>query len=343
MTKKLIKDFGTSSFVQSGGMIGGGGGGSGGAVDLYTTLNPQNTTIGDYSTPSSAASSSVAAPVTSGTTQLTYTASCSTTYNGMSFTIPSSMNGKNIYRAGIKTARNNSSSWNWTLGMRLKRGGTTVGTFQTTISKSTIPVEFSGMNGSNMTWVYFDVDTSDPSVGFLCATGDNLELYWISGSGTQIIYSATCAYNHTIDDQIQYIASHLVDNTISNESVARTQQGVGEWLSFDIGTSSERQGVALYLDSGNTETEFKIQTSPDNVNWTTVRTILTTKLTASAWNYITFNVATWEYCRILGSSGASKIVSFTEAKSLAGDLNDNHGHQIIDPDDTSLGLNGLEP
>ena len=114
---------------------------------------------------------------------------------------------------------------------------------------------------------------------------------------------------------------------------------------FDMGSSTLTSAVVLYHDSSETtETTYQIQTSDTNGSWSTKRTILVSKLTNNADNFIRFNPHSCRYIRLYGSSGASKVISLDYFKVKKGisesTLLSSHGHLVIDSTDTTLDLDG---
>jgi hypothetical protein len=325
-------------------------------VDSSTTLNAYNETIANYTQPSVSASSSIATALTSGTVTVNNGSSGNYEYIAQSDTSATSAKryvnlstfhvGKKIYIMSMLAKRNSYSGWNATYTMEIQNSsGVTQITSPTTRGSGGFAVEPSAG------WATFDVTTGGVNgTGYTVQTGDKLYIKCISGSnGTpSAIYvsmpsaSGQWKYTNTIDDQIQYIDSHVRNNDTTGESICKTQQETAPYISVGISSTTDVEGVSIYLDSGNTETQFDIQTSTDNSNWTKKRTILTSNLTAGQWNFVRINIHLARYIKILGSSGNSKVMSINELKILhTQSLNVNHGHSIIDKDDNSLGLNGI--
>jgi len=111
----------------------------------------------------------------------------------------------------------------------------------------------------------------------------------------------------------------------------------------DMGSSSTDSNITIYPKDTTTETEIKIQSSPDAATWTDERTITVSNLTNAAYNYIRFNLVDSRYMRIYGNSGASRILAINEIKiktETATDIENDHGHLAISSSDTSLNLDG---
>lgn len=115
---------------------------------------------------------------------------------------------------------------------------------------------------------------------------------------------------------------------------------------YDVtGSAINLLGIAIYLNAATTETEIKIRCSADTTftSGETVRTILVSNLTAGAWNYIRFNLKNRRYIQIYGSSGASKILAVSLAKTLYktdSEVFSDLGILQISATDTSLALDG---
>ena len=113
----------------------------------------------------------------------------------------------------------------------------------------------------------------------------------------------------------------------------------------DMSSSTTTSNLALYPNAATTETEIKIQSSPDAIAWTDERTITYSNLTEGAWNYIRFNLLAARYWRIYGSSGDAGVLAIDEIKVLDSvsdaDVRNLHGHIPISATDTSLNNAGV--
>jgi hypothetical protein len=112
-----------------------------------------------------------------------------------------------------------------------------------------------------------------------------------------------------------------------------------------MSSSTTTSNLALYPNTGTTETEITIQSSDDAAAWTTQRTITWSNLTEGAWNYIRFNIVSSRYWRIYGNSGNSVDMQIDEIKVLDAVSDANvrtlHGHIGISSSDTSLNNAGV--
>ena len=130
------------------------------------------------------------------------------------------------------------------------------------------------------------------------------------------------------------------DNT---STVWKTNSETNPLIYADMGSSVNLCALAWYHDAATTETTIKIQSSPNASSWTDERTILVSKLTAGAYNYIRFNTVTARYLRIYGTSGSSLVLASAEIKvqkQTDGELLISHGHLAISNSDTGIELDG---
>ena len=130
------------------------------------------------------------------------------------------------------------------------------------------------------------------------------------------------------------------DNT---STVWKTNAEANPSIYADMGSAVNLCALAWYHDSATTETSIKIQSSPNASSWTDERTILVSKLTASAYNYNRFNTVTARYLRIYGNSGSSLVLASAEIKvqkQTDAELLVSHGHLAISNSDTGIELAG---
>jgi len=174
------------------------------------------------------------------------------------------------------------------------------------------------------------------TTGSCTATGGT-----ITTSGGNTIHTFTSSGTFEITEIIQDVA-YAIDNDTSTTwgSLSETNPNIY----IDTGSSQKLSGLAIHYNSDTTETEIKIQTSDNASTWTDKRTILTSALTNNAWNYIRFPIITARYIRIYGNSGSSTILSINELKHLVSPtdtlLVSSHSHLAIDPEDSTLNLDG---
>ena len=132
--------------------------------------------------------------------------------------------------------------------------------------------------------------------------------------------------------------SNAVDDNTATSWLSATETNPNIYV--DMSSSTTTSNLALYPNSGTTETEITVQSSDNASSWTTQRTITWSNLTEGAWNYIRFNLVSARYWRIYGNSGNSVDMQIDEIKVLDGvsdaDIRNLHGHISISSSDTSL-------
>ena len=137
-------------------------------------------------------------------------------------------------------------------------------------------------------------------------------------------------------------------NAIDEDTVVywKSDTEINPAIYIDTGALKQLGGIAIYLHADTTETEIKIRVGANTnfVDGENSRTILVSKLTKGAWNYIRFNFKLQRYIQIIGSSGLSTVLAISEIKYLSktdNDLKIQHGHLTISNSDLSLGLDGV--
>ena len=138
-----------------------------------------------------------------------------------------------------------------------------------------------------------------------------------------------------------YASSKAKDDNTS--TVWKTNASTNPFIYADMGAAVNLCAIAWYNDAATTETTVKIQTSTDASSWTDKRTILTSNLVASVYNFIRFNTTTARYIRIYGTSGSSLVLSAAEIKvqkQTDAVLLLSHGHLAISNSDTGIELDG---
>ena len=135
------------------------------------------------------------------------------------------------------------------------------------------------------------------------------------------------------------VANIKDDNT---STVWKTDSENNPFVYADMGSAVNLCALAWFHNSATTETTIKIQSSTNASSWTDERTILTSNLVASVYNYIRFNNVTARYLRIYGT-GNSKILASAEIKvqkKTDAELLVSHGHLSISNSDTGIELDG---
>ena len=317
-----------------------------------TGVQTVSTTIGDYTTGSSATSSS-ASPNTSGgttTANLNYprvnsfhnfgTYSSEFQFLRSGFGSPTHLIGAKIYGITGYFARDSGSSTGFPIKIVYKP---VIGTIASQF-------DFSG----TFTWnvvapvpngTLFTEKTCTDNHNHVMADGDVFQWYNTNTWGTMYYETPSGSQNPTIVISHELVHTFTASNNVDNDTatIAKTNSEANAWIAIGLASSSNITQVAIYLDSATTETEIKIQTSPDNSVWTDKRTITVSNLSTGAWNYIRMNNVTAQYLRVYGSSGVSKIIAIGETKIMTatdGQVATGHGHLAISSSDTSLALNG---
>jgi hypothetical protein len=111
----------------------------------------------------------------------------------------------------------------------------------------------------------------------------------------------------------------------------------------DMGSTATAIGVMINRDGTDTsETEFKIETSPDASTWTTKRTVTMSNVSAGSDVFVRIPPTSCRYVRIYGT-GTSKSLAIRHFKiktATNDEITASHSHLDISTNDTSLGLDG---
>jgi hypothetical protein len=202
-----------------------------------------------------------------------------------------------------------------------------------TSSGTTMMFESSQINGGNLTHYINDTNQSNV-IGYQA---------WVKASawGSFPMYAWFKGFDATFaQTKIKSYATDSLTNTHwqSNAEISPS-------FSVDMGASTRTVGVSINPNSVTTETEIEIQTSDDNITFTTQRTILTSNLTNASNNFIRIAPVSCRYVKVIGTSGLSKklgIIDFTVKKGVSDvAVIDGHEHLTIDKDDNSIGLDGV--
>jgi hypothetical protein len=306
---------------------------SGSPVTEGSGVQPVNTTIGDYSQPASATSSSAKADYVDGTTTIVHAVSSFANHYGNSayFAIDSDAVGREVHSITCFLARDNTSN-NQSQTYNIYNSSNVLQQTGSSHSYSGVSTHIqSGGTGRSSTFS-----------GYTIQSGDTFKMV-ASGGGNHYFDGTTsnASYQIVVDNLVTYSASNVVDNDTTRE--AQTNSETNPWIAIGLSASAVISQIAIWKVSDTTETEIQIQTSPDNSTWTTQRTINTSDLTAGQYEYIRINNIDTQYIRVYGSSGVSKILALSELKIFT-PTNDqmtlSHGHLTIDSTDTSLELDG---
>jgi hypothetical protein len=318
-----------------------------------TIVLKHSTTIGDYAVPTFAGESSEGVgtgnTVYKVATDTTTTVPLVDTYYATLH--PSTANqadqdnttSSNIYTVSNSSAYRDNGYATWDFGTN---GGYAV--------KITQKIDETNVGNGVMQWAHSTDDSSYTDFS-ASPTSTLTETDYAIGSFRYL------RYTQNSDDGSLWIANHIYQvtrltatTTIDYSYYRLVDEDTGEyWIStaetnpfcyVNMNASTKVAGIAIWYESDTTETEIKIQTSPDNSTYTDKRTISTSNLTADAWNFIRITPTTCQYVRIYGSSGVSKVLAIGEIKVLSGVTDDmilnTHEHLDIDTTSTAIGLDG---
>ncbi len=300
-------------------------------------------TIGDYSTPSTSSASSGPTSYTGAGSSETSMYAAVSTRHGMKITTGHGSIGDTLLAVSFWMKKVGSPSG--TLTVRHRSSADTIkATAAESFNVSTVDTD--------ITQYIFTFDGSstiaaDDRICFEGSWGDASNRLDFNYNVTPVTANVERTYYNGswVDpgDDIKFELNNVSISDDDTATIVTTDAEANPWQKIDHGSSVNFTGIALYWNAATTETEVTIQTSPDDSNWTTVRTITVSNLTNGAWNYIRFNLKTARYMRIYGNSGSSLILSIAEAKSLVktdAEVLADLGILEISSTDTSLALDG---
>lgn len=163
---------------------------------------------------------------------------------------------------------------------------------------------------------------------------------------------STCPNNQKNEFRIYYcqITGGIpedVNNVKDDDTGTKWSSGTSlasAYLKIDMGSSSRTGQIALYPHADTTETEFLIQSSSDDVTYSTIRTINVGDLVIGQWNYIRFNPTTDRYFKLISNTGTNLAMAFNQVKIRSGitdtDMSNSHSHASISTTSTNIGLSG---
>jgi len=330
----------------------------GGSVDPSIVVMSNSETIGDYTQPSDSVCSSSAS---SGTTKVTITGT---------FPYEHSMYNGGETAKGLFINSGASLLGETVVGMTfwLKSLGSPTGTlyFRCYNSSSVLQATFGTLDVSTLTTSFVEKDSGIVTDSHTIAIDDRLVVEYSGGDASNTVIvnvDASCLYdcgqttattltaggswsnNANNDfhmsfthDDVQNPCSNAIDDDVATSWLSSTETNPNIYV--DMSSSTTTSNLALYPNTGTTETEITIQSSDNASDWATQRTITWSNLTEGAWNYIRFNIVSARYWRIYGNSGASVDMQIDEIKVLDSvsdsDVGIGHGHLSISSSDTSL-------
>lgn len=318
---------------MSGGIIASGGGG--GSVS-DNVISPYNETIGDYTNPSSATSSS--SGTDTGWKYILDSANYSQINDNNSATYYDRKTGGTAW-ASVFTWTENNISYVQSVNIQWQ------GQKQWTPSGS-VRLQYST---DNSTWTTarsrgISGYGSWNNWGTESVTINANARYWrvqvISGQNGYDAYARVHKLNVYGDVTSDTANSFDDDDSTLWKSGSESNPNIY----YDNTSSYNICGIAIKKNSSNnTETSIKIQTSTDGSTWTDKRTINTSALTDDSYSFVRIPITSARYFRIYGNSGTAKVLALTEVKYLKktnDEITNTHTHLEIDPTDTSLALNG---
>jgi hypothetical protein len=95
---------------------------------------------------------------------------------------------------------------------------------------------------------------------------------------------------------------NLPQNTLDANFATRwSAQGIGQWITYDLGTTRDVSGLSIAFHSGNTRTAtFDVLVSPDNTNWQTVLSNAVSSGTTTHLEWFGFASVPARFVRFLG-------------------------------------------
>ncbi|MGO4494788.1 chondroitinase-B domain-containing protein [Paenibacillus sp. 2RAB27] len=110
-------------------------------------------------------------------------------------------------------------------------------------------------------------------------------------------------------------------NTVDGNLTTRwSASGNGQWIKYDLGSNVRVAYIKIAFISGDTRTStFDIQTSTDNVNFTTVQSNVTSSLNTSLQTFDFADVASARYVRIVGHGNSLNLWNSYSEVEIYGD------------------------
>jgi len=316
------------------------------SVPASNVVDIWDSTIGDYTTPSSSANStekrsSINDCSAGGTTLGTGTVFTSSKLTGL-------LPGQTYYSEGIdvNTAANN-------IRLKVYQDDGASGAPSTLLAQTgSTAVSATGwmdialtssfnVPASGNVWLAVETDGASFSTCFqTVGSGVAKKVAHTYGTGPSPFGTAV-ASTIGVYMRIGYPSLLAIDGSTSTPWVSQSE--VNPWIYVDTGSAQILSGAAIYWNSTSTATQILIQTSTDHVTWNTKRTVNTNLLTNGAWNFIRWNLdtSTERYVRFYGNDGSAKTLYIWELKVLipsATVLEMRHGHEPISISDGTLPL-----
>lgn len=200
---------------------------------------------------------------------------------------------------------------------------------------------------SGNVWVGFETDSVtfglDQTSGVSGTSKSVVHIYGAGPSPFGTVTNQVYGFYMEIRQDSGGTSANAVDNNTATKWTSSSV--INPSIYVDMNAIGNLIEIAIYYDSGlTTATQFEIDTSPDAITWTKVRTVNTSLLTNAAWNYIRWNPPNTgqpRYVRIYGTDATAKVLSIWEIKILnptTWQLNILHGHKPIANNDGTLVL-----
>ena len=124
------------------------------------------------------------------------------------------------------------------------------------------------------------------------------------------------------------VPANTVDGSLSTRWSA---SGDGQWIKFDLGASKKVSSIRIAFYNATTRTnKFDVQSSSDNVTFTTVQAGLSSSPTNALQSFDIPDIASARYVRIVGHGNTSNLWnSFTEVEIWGNDLATATPYEII--------------
>lgn len=134
------------------------------------------------------------------------------------------------------------------------------------------------------------------------------------------------------DGSSNYTSENTLGDLLSGGE-AKTNSEINPSFTQNL-TSTNVSGVYISTTGNNTCTTYKLEAWVDG-SWKLLRTL-------TLLGYIRFNAVTTDKIKLTGTDGTSKVMALNSFKNLPKTTDDifSHGHVVIDPTDSSLGLDG---
>ena len=289
---------------------------------IGNTVESYDTTIGNYTTPTTMSASSlgeISETLTTNQDGLTYNqVSYGSGYSFYSFKAYSGdlrSDGKNVLVHEIRV---------------------TYGTAYSRLESATL--KFFNEAGSlvhTMSW-------GEHINSWTAVTSSNVDLNmcrWEMITSRNMSGGATSFTNFKFDVYLATPASVLNNGNTADR--CKTQAEANPSFTADLGSSLVCTHYAIYMEADTDETGFDLEYSTDDITYTKIRTLPKTKLINGQWNYVRFNPVTARYIKIKGNSGSAKTLSATQIKiKTNANFPTTHGHNTISATDNTLTLSG---